>query len=219
MILAALQNMDRIDPELWTQINARMEPETAERVRAAVVPRKGLVLAAGRDLARRLAASALGVPPENVRLAHEKDGRPFLLVCRQAGPERPALEVSISHSDPYLLSAVSDAGIACDIQTIRHFPLEALSGFFAEADLQCIRRAEDPDRMLCRLWCRQECLIKRFGRSCITRQLVLCDTAELRKQFGIHFLEDVSGEDRCLCLAWTEAAPALADNQIEWRQV
>lgn len=216
MILAAVRRMDEIGPEEWTEIHARMEADTADRLSAALSRRKGLLLAAGRDLAKRLAASGSGLRAEDVRLGHEPSGRPYLVIREAEGFRRSALSVTLSHSDPWLLAAVSGEGVACDIQTVRHFPPEALGGFFTGEDLQYIRSAADPDDTLCMLWCRRECIIKLLGREAYDRQVSLNDTEALRGQYGVGFHEEARSGAR-LALAWAEQSGK--PHPIDWRTI
>ena len=265
MIWAAKQRIDEISAPLRGALEERMEADTAQRIHAAQIPGKGFAMAAGRDLAKRLAASVLDVVPEAVRLRHEAGGRPFLTVtmpgrkeharkpvflmppragtddangmhplCSGAADAAPAsssgmdgcgLHVTLSHSKEWLLAAVSDAPVACDIQEVRRFPLQAVKGFFSKEDYRFIESAADPDKVLCKLWCRRECFIKLFGPQHYSVGIPLCETKLLFQKYGIFFFEEQPEEGVCLALAWPAAkqaagpGPALSGSGIIWRAV
>lgn len=211
MLIASKQRISDITPVLREKILSRMEADTADRFHAAVIPGKGFLLAAGRDLARRLGAEALCVPLSDICLRHREDGKPFFLLRKADHPERCPLFVSISHSGSWLLSVVSDKEVSCDIQELRHFPPEAVSGFFSREDFRYIRNSKDPDGALCRIWCRRECFIKLFGQERFSTGIPLCDTARLCPDYGITLFEEQPDVNVCLSIF------SLGDNAINWR--
>ena len=189
MITAARQLLSDIVPAQRQEILSRMEDDTAVRYHEALNPVKGFSIAAGRDLLRRLGASVLQKPLDSVRVQHEAGGKPYLEVFDSVSFVRSSYHVSISHSDGGLLSVMSKRNTACDVQGMRHFPLEAVRGFFSPEDLLLIENAADPHSVLIKLWCRRECLIKLFGTDFPVRKISLGNTMELLNLYGVTIYE------------------------------
>ena len=211
MLIASKQRISEITPALREKLLSRMEADTADRFHAALNPEKGFLLAAGRDLAKRLGAAALHIPVSDICLRHGQDGKPFFQLRKTEHPEALPLFVSLSHSGSWLLSVVSDGKVSCDIQELRHFPLEAVSGFFSEEDFRYIRSSEDQGRAHCRIWCRRECLIKLFGEEWFSTRIPLCDTGRLRLDYGITLFEEQPDAKVCLSVF------SISDAEIDWR--
>ena len=227
MISAAIQRTDEIDGILAKEIKSRMEADTAARFRRASIPEKGFSLAAGRDLAKRLAASRLQVPAESIRLAHKEDGKPYIKVRDGDVFRVSPLKVSLSHSDTVLLAAVSEEEVACEIQTVRHVPLQVLGGWFSDADIRFIGAARDPDEVAAMLWCRRGCMVKLLGKEHFPGGFVLRDPEEIRRGYGISFFEKNVGNGTFYAFAWYEAnreehvndCNGDSGNGIDWREI
>ncbi|MBQ8092073.1 MAG: 4'-phosphopantetheinyl transferase superfamily protein [Clostridia bacterium] len=131
------------------------DPETRSRALACRRPGRGLEIALGRYLARVLAAEYAGIEPGQVTLCHDPAGKPYFADS--------SLHVSISRSDGMALALAEPHKAVCDLQGIRRFPGQAVRGFFSAGEYETISASPEPDRIMTRLFCRRECLVKWLG--------------------------------------------------------
>ncbi|RZU03018.1 4'-phosphopantetheinyl transferase family protein [Rivibacter subsaxonicus] len=144
MLRLALASIDAL-------LAAQAEPlSTAEQARAAglaSLPRRRQYLAA-RQLLRRLLRE-VGETREGDALPLSAEGRPLLL-------DRPALQLSISHSGPWVACALADRPVGVDIE--RERPGRDLVGLGA-----AIGAAAEPQAFYT-AWTLKEAVLKRSGQ-------------------------------------------------------
>ena len=111
--------------------------------------RKAYVKRLARETLTQLGAAVLQeIDPSAegpVLLRHDAAGRPFLRVgASDRVLFRPGF-CSLSHSGDALLAVVSDAPVGCDIERMLRadYPIQALRGFFSEADLRSLPKSDE----------------------------------------------------------------------------
>lgn len=149
------------------------DPETLERVKACMRPGRGEEIALGRYLARLFLAKRKHISFEEVVLAHTMAGRPYF-----KGRDE---HVSISRDRGAAIALVGQRKAVCDMQSIRRFPGAAVRGFFSQAEYERIRKAEDPDLEMTRIFSQRECMVKWLGHR---PDLAGWDAEEMRKQMA-----------------------------------
>ena len=144
------------DPGRFAQALARVSPQRREkiaRLRAEGAQRFSLGAALLLD---RLLADA-GLAPAG-DFAFGAQGKPYL-------PDRPGVHFSLSHSGDYVLCALSDSELGCDVETPRRCDLALASRFFHAEEaawLFSLPQAEQKAAFL-RLWTLKESYIKALG--------------------------------------------------------
>ena len=203
MILATVR---KITAASWSPSRATLHG-TQEYLR-----RKAYVKQLAGETLKRLGAAALrqtGLPVEGpILLRHDVAGRPFL--CADASGMvlfQPGF-CSLSHSGDTLLAVVSDGPVGCDIEHLLRadYPLQALAGFFSEADLRSLPKSDDRDALrlaLTRLWTRKEAVYKLAGRM-PRDQLWLSDGERTRTMLGISFEERILKDGLVITIALKE---------------
>ena len=80
-------------------------------------------------------------------------------------PKVEGLEYNLSHSGNFVICAVSDKPIGCDVEKIRKAPKEIAERFFAEGEKQYLARAsvEQYDEEFFRIWTMKESFVKMTG--------------------------------------------------------
>lgn len=118
---------------------------------------------AGLMIAEHL--SAHGRSQEEIR--YEEHGRPTLL----------GLDFNISHSGEYVIMALSDSSVGCDIERIRPGRDSIADRFFSHAESAWIQAAEDPVRAFYRIWTARESYGKYTGEGILLdfRRYEVCD--------------------------------------------
>lgn len=179
--------------------------------------RKAYIKRLAQETLKRLGAATLRetVPSAEgpILLKHDAAGRPFL--CAGATDRvlfRPGF-CSLSHSGDALLAVVSDVPVGCDIERMLRadYPLQALAGFFSEADLRSLPKPDDREAFslaLTRLWTRKEAVYKLAGR--LPRDsLCLSDRELTRERLGITFEERSMEGEFVLTIALKESKASV----------
>ena len=144
------------DAELFAQALARVSPQRREK--AAQLRAEGarrLSLGAALLLERLLIDAGLAPAGD---FAFGEQGKPYL-------PERPGLHFSLSHSGEYVLCALADAEIGCDVETPRKVDLALASRFFHPEEAARLFSLPERERgtAFLRLWTLKESYIKALG--------------------------------------------------------
>jgi len=223
VILAAFQRLSDITDDMTGPALSRMEPVSKEYLLSARDQEKARDAVMGRDLLKRLGAFLLRCETEQVVLAHDAAGRPYLMEAQEPGSGGrrrtliPPGFCSLSHSRAFLLAAVSDeAPVGCDTDHLRSrvYPLPALAGFFSEHDLAALSQIHDPGLQrlaLTRLWTRKEAVFKLIGKT-DRQSLHLLDKSSVRDALGIFFSEQMPDQKEVM----TVAVKSDADTSVRW---
>ena len=137
------------------------EPARAARL---LHPQRRAAFIRGRQLVRFAVAPVLGVTPTAVPIAVLPSGKS---VIRET-PDRPAVHISLAHTDDWVVVAVSRAGeVGVDIEsTERRVDHEAIiRRYFAAEEQAGIAGVMPPDRVAAfiRVWARKEAIAKGTG--------------------------------------------------------
>ena len=114
----------------------------------------------GKRAVRTLACRYLELNEEGIVFEKDEYGKPFL-----QGQE--GFHFNISHSDRYVVCAVSDAPIGVDVEKIRQVRLKVAERFFTESEKQYVFSGESEEMKCSRfftVWTRKEAFVKRDGR-------------------------------------------------------
>lgn len=85
------------------------------------------------------------------------DGRKPVLECKDK------LYFNISHSDDFVVLAVSNEETGCDIQEIRSYNPKVARRNYCENEIKLIESSEDKDDVFIRLWALKESVLKFTG--------------------------------------------------------
>lgn len=161
-----------------------------------------------KDNARRAALARLlplfGARPDE-RVAHDEAGRPFL-------PDRPAIEISISHAAPFTAVAVSTNRVGVDVECVESIrdPAGLARRFFTDGEQRMLAEAPHLAAAVCEIWTRKESLAKYVGTG-LAATMGLCtetppaEAAFYTKQFS------ASGKRYTLTLCATEPPREIKD--------
>ncbi len=93
---------------------------------------------------------------ENYTVEYGAHGKPYLA-------EYTDLHFNLSHCRGLVLCGVSKSGIGVDAELIRPYSGNAAKRIFSGAEVELVRKSEDPDEMFFRLWTLKEALGKNIG--------------------------------------------------------
>ncbi|OYT71339.1 MAG: hypothetical protein CFK52_08235 [Chloracidobacterium sp. CP2_5A] len=144
-----------------------------ERLRAQRLRRPGAAsrFRLGRAGLRRILAGYLGMPPQALRLAYQRNGKPYL-------PDAPRISFSLSHAGDAGLLAVADGRrVGADVELLgqprrwlaiarRCLPKSELQRLWALPE-------DERPRAVQRCWTRQEAFLKASGQAALRRLLRL----------------------------------------------
>lgn len=71
---------------------------------------------------------------------------------------------NLSHSGDYVVCAVSDKPVGCDIEKIKEAPLKVAKRYFCESEVNYLDGAEDKNLEFFRLWTIKESYVKMYGK-------------------------------------------------------
>lgn len=144
------------DPARFTEGLARVSGQRREKVaRIRAEGAKRLSLGAALLLDRMLADLGLGPAGD---FAFGPQGKPYL-------PERPDIHFSLSHSGGYVLCALSDSELGCDVEAPRPAKPELAARFFhpLECDWLFSLPPREQENAFLRLWTLKESYLKAVG--------------------------------------------------------
>ncbi len=130
------------------------------------------------------------------RVICPKNGKPF--------PEKVPLHFSISHSGEYIMLAVSDSPVGCDVQLIGEYKQRIADRFFTEKERLMLTERENKTDTFFRLWVLKESILKERGEG-ISGGLSAFDFADYADKdsfsaFGLSFrIFGLSDAFACLC--------------------
>lgn len=125
-----------------------------ENVRWSVECGEWPTLASQREAARHLLVRLLGA---EVSIAHDPQGVPGL-------PERPDLNISISHCRRAVAVAISPEGrVGIDVESRRRVSDGLMERVCTAGELAAVRAAADPTMAFLQLWTRKEAVLKCRG--------------------------------------------------------
>lgn len=70
---------------------------------------------------------------------------------------------NLSHSGDYVMCAVSDSEVGCDIEKIEKVRMNVAKRFFSEKEYEFINKSDNPDLAFCRIWTIKESYMKATG--------------------------------------------------------
>jgi phosphopantetheinyl transferase len=149
---------------------------------------------AARRLIRGIFSKILGLPPENIGLTLDANGKPYL--------PGNNYYFSIAHSGETVAVAVSRFRVGVDLETERPVDVTALARrFFSQEESEFIGRNPSPAHFF-RLWTCREAAVKADGRGLakllgMTTVLAGGDSADAKVKVRV-------GEERWTALHWPE---------------
>ncbi|MDO4939636.1 MAG: 4'-phosphopantetheinyl transferase superfamily protein [Lachnospiraceae bacterium] len=99
-------------------------------------------------------------PKDGFRLGKGENGKPYL-------DGQDDIYFNLSHSGDYVMCAVSDRDIGCDIQKTERMNLKTAERFFLKQEYETITGQESDEKirdMFFRYWVLKECFLKVTGR-------------------------------------------------------
>ena len=115
-------------------------------------------LCLGAELLLRYALGKSGAGEEPLEFSYGADGKPFLSDGRA--------QFSISHSGTYVLCAVGERELGCDIEQIQAVDLQLAKRFFTEGEYASLCEIQNPagrEDAFYRLWTLKESYLKAIG--------------------------------------------------------
>lgn len=98
-----------------------------------------------------------GIAPEDIRLTCGDQGKPALA-------DHPGVHFSLSHSGQWVLCAVSDREVGCDVEQIRKAPLQVAKHCFSPSEYDAVCASPEPEITFFRLWTLKESFLKAVGK-------------------------------------------------------
>lgn len=146
----------------WLAVLPNERRKKAERIQSE----EGKRLCVGAWALLTLAYRTLGVDISRLTVTQNRCGKPYFL-------ERPMLHFSLSHSGEYVLCAISDAPVGCDVERICVPDLRVAARFFSEEENRLLSQAADRSELFYRIWTCKESYLKAIGTGFYT-PLSLC---------------------------------------------
>lgn len=115
-------------------------------------------LSLGAELLLRYGLHAAGVPESAMRYEYAPDGKPYL-------PDN-AVQFSLSHSGIWVLCAVSESPVGCDVETVAPVDIKLARRFFTPAEYEDIAAqmtSEAQTERFYRYWTLKESFMKVTG--------------------------------------------------------
>ena len=181
-------------PERFREALDRV-PESRQRKVLSLRHAESRCLSLGAGLLLVLALETRGIDGRTVRIAEGPYGKPYL-------QDFPGLHFSLSHSGKWVMCALSDAPVGCDVEQIAR-GTEKLAGRFFHPAEQAALAAAGPEngearrREFTRIWTRKESYVKATGTGI---SVPLEKFSALNDSPEVHYL-DVPGTDPDYCFS------------------
>ena len=85
----------------------------------------------------------------------DKNGKPFIVSSK--------IGFNLSHSGNYVLCALGDKNVGCDIQLITPYNQRVVKRFFTKNEIDCLEICDDKDLVFTKLWTLKESALKFSG--------------------------------------------------------
>ncbi len=146
------------DAELYSRIYeaaSKQRREKTDRYRFM----KDRMLSLGAEALLKHALMKNGFSPDELHYGYTENGKPYL-------PEAAGFHFNISHSEEYVMLAVSDTETGCDIEKIAHADMRMAKQILtANEYMHFLDTPEsERDRMFFRYWTAKESVMKMLGK-------------------------------------------------------
>ncbi len=160
-------------------------------------------IAAGILLVHSLAS--IGIDAQTEAVTYGPHGKPFFSNIRD-------VHFSLSHSGEFVMCAVSDEDIGCDIQQISASHISVAKRFFTEQEQIQVSSANDPKAEFTRLWTLKESYVKMLGTGISACPLPSFDVSDAARDVNAIFYEhSLPGYHAAIC-------QKQATDSIIWQQ-
>lgn len=200
------------DEALFAAYYNRMSPYRRERIDVSRSPAdRRLRLGAGILLDHAL--GNLGLRECDMHYTTVKNGKPCF------ASDVP-LHFNISHSDPYVIVALSDHEIGCDVERVREIDLAVARRFFCRSEYETVMASEDPaerNRTFFRLWTLKESFLKVTGEGLrlpmnrfaidLSQSPVTVKCETIAGDYRFHEYSELSGFCMACCMEKDDSSP------------
>ena len=177
--------------------------------------RKDKNLSLGAGILLKYSLKSLGLSEKDMVYGNGKYGKPYF-------KNEPDIYFNISHSDRYVLLAVSDREVGCDIEKVDSIDLKIAKRFFNIDEYNTIlslHNTEEQKRKFYRFWTLKESFIKATGygmnlpldKFCISlaEEKICVNCSDIKKQYT--FFEYTEIKDFCVscCINGKQEKPDL----------
>ena len=154
LVLASVAPLS--DPALFARGLSQVSAQRREKIARFRAEGAGRLSLGAALLLNRVLAEA-GLPPAGA-FAFGPEGKPWL-------PDRPGLHFSLSHSGTWVLCALSDAELGCDVEGPRRFDPALARRFFHPDETAWLLSLppREQDAAFLRLWTLKESYLKAVG--------------------------------------------------------
>ena len=152
-----IATINDLDDEEYRYIFTKVSENTRQRANACLNTRKAKSIIMGEYLARCEISRYLKIPFEKVNIQKSSSSNNKLVVLGFS-----TCHFSYSHSGDYILIAVADQPIGCDIQVFKKIKIIA-DTFFTKADTKYILDSAEYEKALAEIWSLKESYFKYTG--------------------------------------------------------
>ena len=129
-----------------------------------------------------------GIQYKEIKYGYEPIGKPYLI-------DHENIHFSISHSDDYVIVAIGDEQVGCDIEKIRKYDLKIAQRFFTENEyhrLLSMNDEEERRKKFFKYWTLKESFIKYTGEG-LHRSLTSFDVEDKEYKDKLKNIEIIEG--------------------------
>ncbi len=177
--------------------------------------RKDKNVSLGAGILLEYSLESLGLCEKNMMYKEGKYGKPYF-------ENKPDIHFNISHSDIYVLLAVSESEVGCDIEKTDGIDLKIAKRFFSTEEYSAISSLHNTDeqkRLFYRYWTLKESFIKATGygmnlplnRFCISfaGNEVLVNCSDINEQYTFFEYNEIENFCVSCCINGKEEKPEL----------
>jgi len=126
--------------------------------------------------------ASIGIDARDAAVTYGPHGKPYL-------QRIPDVHFSLSHSGEFVMCAVSDEDIGCDIQQISASRISVANRFFTEQEKIQVSSANDLQVEFTRLWTLKESYVKMMGTGISACPLSSFDVSDAARNVSAAFHE------------------------------
>ncbi len=147
---------DPINENTFQYLLEYVQAEKQERILKQKIKQNADNMLIGEILAKMVIKKTFGIDISKQNFAYTEYGKPYL-------SNYPDVHFNISHSEKYVVCAVSDKPVGVDIQKIGAYNSRVVKKVFNEMESTQIENSSDKASEFTKLWTQKEAVLKMLG--------------------------------------------------------
>ena len=156
-----------IDGSIFQYLLKFVQPKKKERILKQRIKQNADNMLIGEILTKAAIKKTFGIDIAKQEFAYTEYGKPYL-------PYLSDIHFNISHSEEYVVCAVSDKSVGVDIQKISEYNPIVAEKVCTQQELKQIENSADKSSEFIKLWTQKEAVLKMYGTGIASGDIKNC---------------------------------------------